>query len=96
MAYSIHLSVNLFQQTSRELLLKIICRKKNTGKCIGSLKHDWTLSGTATSLHFFLNSFSSAKSSKFMCLPTHQDGFQNRDKVYTGVGSNLTFHSLYI
>ena len=33
-----------------------------------SSKHDWTLSGTATSLQifFFLNSFSSAKSFQFM------------------------------
>ena len=30
-----------------------------TGKCTESSKHDWTLSGTATSLHFyFLKSFS--------------------------------------
>ena len=28
-------------------------REKNTGKCMESLKHDWTLSGTATSLQFF-------------------------------------------
>ena len=29
-------------------------REKNTGKCMESSKHDWTLSGTATSLQFFL------------------------------------------
>ena len=47
---SIHLSVKL---TSRELLLKIVRGKKNTGKCMESLKHNCTLSGTATSLQFF-------------------------------------------
>ena len=47
----IHLSV---KRTSRELLLKIVCGEKNTGECMESSKHDWTLSGTATSLQFFL------------------------------------------
>ena len=31
-----------------------------------SSKHDWTFSGTATSLQFFLNPFPSAKSFQFM------------------------------
>ena len=44
---SIYLSV---KRTSRELLLKMVRGKKNTGKCMESSKHDWTLSGTATSL----------------------------------------------
>ena len=44
---SIHLSV---KRTSRELLLKIVRGKKNTGKCLESSK----LSGTATFLHFLL------------------------------------------
>ena len=48
----IHLSV---KRTSRELLLKIVRgnSKKNTGKCMENSKHDWTLSGTVTSLQFF-------------------------------------------
>ena len=42
-------------------------REKNTVKCMESSKHDWTLSGTATSLHFFSETpFSSAKSFQFM------------------------------
>ena len=46
---SIHLSVsepamNCSKNSSRE---------KNTGKFMESSKHDWTLSGTATSLKFF-------------------------------------------
>ena len=49
-ALSIHLSV---KRTCRELLLKIVRGKKNTGKCMESSKHDWTLSGTATYLQFF-------------------------------------------
>ena len=47
---SIHLSV---KRSSCELLLKIVRGKKNKGKCMESSKHDWTLSGTATSLQFF-------------------------------------------
>ena len=31
-----------------------------------SSKHDWTLSGTVTSLYFFLNPFPNAKSFQFM------------------------------
>ena len=54
--FELHLSV---KQTNRELLLKIVRGKKNTGKCMESSKHDWTLSGTVTSLQFFfLKSFS--------------------------------------
>ena len=46
---SIHLSgsepaVNCSKNSSRE---------KNTGKCMESSKHDWTLSGTVTSLQIF-------------------------------------------
>ena len=46
---SIHLSVsepavNCSKNNSQE---------KNLGKCIESSKHDWTLSGTATSLQIF-------------------------------------------
>ena len=60
---SIHLSV---KQTSRELLLKIV-RGNNTGKCMESSKHNWTPSGTATSLQFFSqNPFPNAKSFQFM------------------------------
>ena len=44
---SIHLSV---KRTSRELPTKNSSREKNTGKCMESSKHDWMLSGTATSL----------------------------------------------
>ena len=44
---SIHLSV---KRTSCELPLKIVRGKKNTGKCMENSKHNWTLSGTATSL----------------------------------------------
>ena len=48
---SIHLSV---KRTSCELLLKIVRGKKIQGNtCMESSKHDWTLSGTATSLQFF-------------------------------------------
>ena len=52
---SVHLSVskpavNCSKNSSQE---------KNTGKCVESSKHDWTLSCTATSLKFFfLISFS--------------------------------------
>ena len=47
---SIHLSVsepavNCSKNSSRE--------KKNTGKCMESSEHDWTLFGTATSLQIF-------------------------------------------
>ena len=48
---SIDLSVNLFGQRTA---VKNSSRGKNTGKSIGSSKHDWTLYGTATSLQFFL------------------------------------------
>ena len=42
-------------------------REKNTGNCMKSSKHDWTLSGTATSLQFFFkNPFPNAKSFQFM------------------------------
>ena len=34
-------------------------------KCMKNSKHDWTLSGTATSLQFFFNPLSSAKSFQF-------------------------------
>ena len=47
---SIHLSV---KRTSPELLLRIVRGKKNTGKCMESSKHDWTLSNAATSLQYF-------------------------------------------
>ena len=76
-------------------------------KCMTSSKHDWTLSGTATSLQFFLKIlFLVPKVSNswifqerwFMkiiwhrisiqtllfqaCLPTRQNGVENRDKAY--------------
>ena len=48
---SIHLSVP-------RTAAKNSSREKNTDKCMESSKHDWTLSGTATSLQiFFLKSF---------------------------------------
>ena len=42
---SIHLSVSDCSKNSS--------REKNTGKCMESSKHDWTLSGTATFLQIF-------------------------------------------
>ena len=75
-----------------------------------SSEHDGKLSGTATSLQFFLNPFPSAKSFQFMnfsepmfyenyltsdlqtkhcyfktCLPTRQNGVENRDKAFCAI-----------
>ena len=38
---------------SRELFLEQFTAGSLTDKCMESLKHDWTLSGRATSLQFF-------------------------------------------
>ena len=53
---SIHLSVS----EPAVKCSKNSSREKNTGKCMVSSKHDWTLSSAATSLapNFFLKSFS--------------------------------------
>ena len=88
---------------------KYSSREKNTGKCMESSKHDWTLSGTASSLQFFflkiLSLVPKVSNSLYFqkrcfiklfdirfpykhcyfktCLPTRQNGVENRDKAYS-------------
>ena len=46
------LSIHLPVFFSRELFLEQFTAGSVTDKCMESSKHDWTLSGTATSLQF--------------------------------------------
>ena len=47
------LSIHFTVFFSRELFLERFTAGSLTDKCMESSKHDWTLSGTATSLQFF-------------------------------------------
>ena len=47
------LSIHISLYFSRKLFLEQFTAGSLTDKCMESSKHDWTLSGTATSLQFF-------------------------------------------